>query len=731
MHQRIVDAVRRPRRAWLSVLALAWLLGACGAPWVPVEAPELLVLATDGGDAAPLDGAALEGTVRVRVDATAALGTVRYFLDAEPTTDVALATLTVAPYELVLDTRALANGEHRMVAAASVSANGGWTEVHASATFTVANPDPVANQPPTVDAGADAVATAGTPIDLVGSVDDDGLPAATVGVAWSVVSGPADGTFSAPHALATSVVFPEAGTYVVRMSATDGAAGASDDLTVVVEPSAPPSGGPSPEYDDLEQVYVAPGGSDAAAGTMDAPLRTVAEGLRRAVANRAKGLGTRVLLLPGTYRESLAAAYASTLGPLIVIEAYQRHQAVISGADRFTDWSCGAGACTHAWTNDWGASPNPWPGDIAIGELALRREMVVVNGVSLTQVASVAALTPGSFYVDEGANLLRVVPPAGVDLAGSEVEVAVRPVLLRTQGLSNLVIDGVVFRHAASQFRQAAVDIVDQTDVTLRNARVEWNGQNGLSLKGRRFTVEDVSIAHNGSSGIVGYRLTDTLVRRVDVSFNNWRGELGGYTTWEVGNKFVQAHRVAFEEYRATHNRSRGLWLDSDNADITIDGAVLCDNLEDGLFVEANQGPLTLRDATLCRNGAAGLLTSATMNFTVQRTTIEANLERQVNLSGSFGHAITDWESGQRYDLENRDWSWTENTIRSAGGGPVITTTYPSSGWTTLMSTSTFDRNQYASSTANTFQVSGGAFVDFAGWKANTGQDGSSSFALE
>lgn len=47
----------------------------------------------------------------------------------------------------------------------------------------------------------------------------------------------------------------------------------------------------------------------------------------------------------------------------------------------------------------WGPAPNQWPDDVAIGALALRRELVVVDGAILEQHLDPADLTPGSLAV--------------------------------------------------------------------------------------------------------------------------------------------------------------------------------------------------------------------------------------------------------------------------------------------------------------------------------------------
>jgi hypothetical protein len=100
------------------------------------------------------------------------------------------------------------------------------------------NPQPPANQPPVVNAGPDRTATLSggqAAIALDGSATDDGLPAgSSIAVSWSRVSGPAAVTFSNPSSPDTNVTFTVAGTYVLRLSGTDGALTATDDATVVV-----------------------------------------------------------------------------------------------------------------------------------------------------------------------------------------------------------------------------------------------------------------------------------------------------------------------------------------------------------------------------------------------------------------------------------------------------------------------------------------------------------------
>ncbi|MEJ2666230.1 MAG: right-handed parallel beta-helix repeat-containing protein [Deinococcales bacterium] len=353
-----------------------------------------------------------------------------------------------------------------------------------------------------------------------------------------------------------------------------------------------------------------------------------------------------------------------------------------------------------------------------------------MDGVNLGQVLSRGALTAGTFFVDEGAGELVVMPPVGVDLNAVDVEVGTRGTLVRLQGMGNVVLKGLVFTHAASVFREAAVSIAEDSDVLLDGVAVEWNGQNGLDLMGRGLTVRDSTFNHNGSSGLQAYKVAGVQVVDSEASYNNWRGVRGGYTSWEVGQKFSAAHRVSFTNFTSTHNQSRGLWLDTDDADVTLDGAKLCDNLKDGLFVESNQGPITVRNSTFCSNGETGLLTSRSAHLTFTGNTFRNDAVAEMNFSGDFGGTVTDWETGQTYNLENVGWSFRDNTVQNTAGKPLVGTTFPPSAWSGLMSSSTFDHNTYRASRRSVFQIGGGSFVDFTSWKTSTRQDAASAFTL-
>src|SRR5207249_6557520 len=101
-------------------------------------------------------------------------------------------------------------------------------------TITV-NPTSAVNQPATVNAGPNQTITLPASASLNGTASDDDLPAGlTLTATWSKVSGPGTVTFGNVNALTTTASFSAAGTYVLRLTASDGALSSRDDVTITV-----------------------------------------------------------------------------------------------------------------------------------------------------------------------------------------------------------------------------------------------------------------------------------------------------------------------------------------------------------------------------------------------------------------------------------------------------------------------------------------------------------------
>src|SRR5262249_105880 len=88
---------------------------------------------------------------------------------------------------------------------------------------------------PVVDAGPDQTVTLAAGATLSGTATEVGLAiGSTLSVTWTKISGPGTVTFGNARALSTTAKFSTTGTYVLRLTATDGASSASDDISLVV-----------------------------------------------------------------------------------------------------------------------------------------------------------------------------------------------------------------------------------------------------------------------------------------------------------------------------------------------------------------------------------------------------------------------------------------------------------------------------------------------------------------
>ncbi len=134
-------------------------------------------------------------------------------------------------------TSALTVGTHTITA--SVTDSG---ELTGSATVNVTvNPAGPTNQPPVVSAGANQTITLPASASLSGTATDDGLPnpPALLTRTWSKLSGPGTVTFGNASLPATTAGFSLAGTYVLRLTATDTLLTTTSDTTITVNPAGP------------------------------------------------------------------------------------------------------------------------------------------------------------------------------------------------------------------------------------------------------------------------------------------------------------------------------------------------------------------------------------------------------------------------------------------------------------------------------------------------------------
>lgn len=552
------------------------------------------------------------------------------------------------------------------------------------------------------------------------------------------------------------------------------------------------------------RLDAAPGGDGSAAR----PFARVADALKAADESLRALVPTKIVLGPGTYREGefiITGGQMNQPNPpaantLLVIEGAAGGQTVLSGSDVYapSEWAAvkdAAGAVLyyeHPWTHDFGNVEGPWGQYNPKKLLGHRAELAFINGQHLQQVIledyayapgqgwsgkgkheykgfldPAIALRPGTFGVAERddhpqGNRIFIKPPAGVAWDDATIEVAVRRHLLHTYYKNNLVLRDLVFQHAASTHNtpSAALRIghwhhlqaqLQNNDVLLDRVQVRWNGGFGVKIgTGRNVTVRDSAFTYNGHSGVNTGTMHNVLVDRCDLSFNNWRGHLGGLYGWAVGGiKLHQMYDCLIRDTTAIGNMAPGIWFDVNNTNCTIERSTIVANRR-GIFLEISPGPFLVKDTLVAADRYVGLVLTNAANVTVEDSIfhgaarqlvsvclnedrgsgngIEAAMGIEPPLGG--GGEVVGTSEGKRVFRQGA--TLLSNSVFVNPTGPLVMQD-PSSpplyiDWLTHMLRS--QGNLWHSGAAKPFGVgyTDTAMTDLAGWRAATGQDAASTF---
>jgi hypothetical protein len=506
---------------------------------------------------------------------------------------------------------------------------------------------------------------------------------------------------------------------------------------------------------ETQSFYVSPTGSNSNPGTQSQPFQTIGYAASQAVTNNYAGLGTHIWIENGTYRETVNMNGATQETSLpITFEAVNHGQVTISGGVLYTGWSVYSGNSniyTNAWNNTWGVcatvtgcstSTYPQP------NIMLRQEMVAVNGTPLTEVLSLTQMVEGTFYVNTTSKLIYVWPPTGTNMSTATVDVATEPSLFNIAGWSNIVVRGIVFQYANSCRSNAAVNVTGgttfaPTNIEFDSDTFQWNNGQGLALNNpiTYFTVENSSSIHNGDSGFQGYNTEFGLYSNDLTGYNNWRGAQGAYYLCNVGGFHSwEAHTDQLTGYTAQYNQSYGIHWDTDNVSITGSDVIASENLVPGMFAEKDPGPIALTGSYVCNqtnaNSPGGFTIRNSEGVSFTNGVLYNNNASQWAVTGTAGGIeITDWLTGQEYNLITQGMVNTGNVIEGVGAGQILFNDGQLNGsdWTTFLLG--FNSNQntwWNASGTNEWIVPVPALStveNLAGWQGTTLQDLDSTFA--
>ena len=224
------------------------------------------------------------------------------------------------------------------------------------------------------------------------------------------------------------------------------------------------------------------------------------------------------------------------------------------------------------------------------------------------------------------------------------------------------------------------------------------------------------------------WHLKTVLYEDVDTSYNNWRGASGGFTGWAVaGFKGMGIHGGIFRRHRSVSNQTSAFWLDTDNANIRVEGSFWCRN-QGGAAFEASQGPITIVRTTICQNGTYGIIAAWSQNVTLQESILYGNRDTQIAIAATdeIDEVVRNWETGQSMLVRARDWTLTCNAVT---GRDSTQSALQSPNWTFFLRSLTSTRNLWWNpQVATDFWVDAQG-MNLSGWQSLTGQDANSIHA--
>lgn len=381
------------------------------------------------------------------------------------------------------------------------------------------------------------------------------------------------------------------------------------------------------EVVEVRTIHVAEGGDDEAAGTADAPLRTLGAAIRES------GPGDTVMVHTGTYRETLKIENR----PGLRLVAAPGAQVWLDGSVVVPEWtpdpSEGRWVAT-GWEAEFDPSPTyAWgqPDHTQAGwsfvnpeyPMAAHPDQVWVDGERQTQVGSADAVGEGTFYVDTDRDELVL----GTDPTGRTVTASAQSRALRVRS-PGVLVRGIGVRNYAPSVPHMGAVTVEAPDVTFVDVDVTDMATTGMHVLSHDVTLRDVTIERNGMIGLTATEADGLEAVRLTVRDNNL--ERFNQSPASGGVKIGRSTGIRIEDSVFAGNLGTGLWFDESSYDIAVLGSQMLDNTGHGLSVEVS-GHAVVAGNTVARNAGNGLKLNDAEDVEVWNNTFVDN-DRSINV---------------------------------------------------------------------------------------------------
>lgn len=360
-------------------------------------------------------------------------------------------------------------------------------------------------------------------------------------------------------------------------------------------------------------------GNNANPGTIGSPFRTVEYAFSQVP------VGGNITIRGGTYHEGrtyVAGGPNNYAGiPLttanVTVQNYPGEAVWFDGSSIVTGWTVDGSTWRHdGWTiafdrsptYSFGAADDPRPGWSFINPsypTAAWPERVFIDGVALTQVSTKAAVTTGTFYIDQTNDQVFI----GSNPTGKEVRIT------DLQTTVTALAAGVTFRgfgvrrYAPSQPHLGAVKIL-RTNNVMENlwfediSCVAVAAQGAPGGVGANQVMRNCTILRSGSVGLSVTSADNFQMIRVRSSGANI--DHFNYAPATGGVKITRLRTLLVKECDLSNNFCKGLWTDESVSNVTIVTNNFVNNEQRGVTFELT-GKITFANNLIALAGYNGV----------------------------------------------------------------------------------------------------------------------------
>jgi hypothetical protein len=372
-------------------------------------------------------------------------------------------------------------------------------------------------------------------------------------------------------------------------------------------------------------IFVADTGSAGAAGTQDAPLKSV-----QAAINEARS-GSTIVLRAGNYHEGIVIPR----GKALTLQPYPGEEVWLDGSRVVSNWTrSGAVWVSTGWDVALDSSPTytrgapdntaaSWSFLNAEHPMAAHPDQVWVDSAPLEQVGSLSQVTAGKFYVDTAQKKLYI----GSDPTGHSVRASDTVTAATVLG-DGSALKGIGIRRFAPSVPDMGAVVVYAKGVLVENVAITDNATTGLSLGASDISIRNVTTARNGMLGTHANYSDGLSVSGLLSSGNNTEGF--NRAPVSGGLKVTRSRGVTVAGSAFLNNAGNALWLDESVYDVTVTGTDIAGNTGNGLVFELSS-KLVFADNVVAGNGLSGALISDSNQAELWNNTFTGNA-RNVNI---------------------------------------------------------------------------------------------------